>query len=496
MHSTSSMGDLKNELTIVDERSALFLCPGETHPISHSVHLARLAAFYPKCRECRHRTSTGQLSAQTLERLECTQHRVERPSLFAAEGVRGVYLNELNRTKAGEIAGALASLLWEKRPLVGRDEGVALPVDDASKPVEDSGTGDRPGNELPAEPGGLPFHQEIDAAGYRPRRSGPVVVVGQDERPSSMDIVTGIAKVLRRMGCHVIDVGLTTRPCFWFAVDHLRAAAGMHVTGSGCDPAWTGLDIVGAGAVPISQDDQLGEIERRMTRGFSRPLRQAAGQRTFHAAALYEGGLWKHFHALRPLRVACGCPSRPVREVIERVFSKLACQLQPENIPRRARDLTDSADPDCVRLSRAVTDGGAHLGILIDDDGQTCALFDERGTLIRARAITRVLADFVLQESRGASIVVEESAAAALRPAIEAAGGRSAACGARLSHMAQALRAREGQLGGGDSGRYWFREAFATCDAVLTIAKVLQALSRSDADFSEVVRRVSLESGL
>jgi phosphomannomutase len=150
--------------------------------------------------------------------------------------------------------------------------------------------------------------------------------------------------------------------------------------------------------------------------------------------------------------------------------------------------LHDPDDADCLRLSHAVRQANADLGILIDDDGQSCSFVDERGNLVPPRALTQLLAELMLAEASGGSIVVEEGAAAELRPAIAAAGGKCVPAAASLTALMQTLRNSEAPFGGGDSGRFWFREAFPTCDAVLTLAKVLQALSRSDADFSEVVR--------
>ena len=96
-----------------------YICPGETHPISHSVHLARLAAFYPGCRDCPFRVETGQLARQTVERLQSTAKRIERKSLLTSDGVRGRYVNELNRKKAEQFCGALAGMLWRQSPLIG-----------------------------------------------------------------------------------------------------------------------------------------------------------------------------------------------------------------------------------------------------------------------------------------------------------------------------------------------------------------------------------------
>lgn len=429
-----------------------YICPGEDYAISRAVHLSRLAAFYPKCRECVHRHDAAQIVVQTVENIATSNRRIERPTLFTNEGVRGVYLNELTSNKAGDIAGAFASLLWEATPLEIRE------------PESNSAT--------------------------ISKRLGPQVVIGHDDRPSSPDLVTGVAKTLRRMGCHVIDIGLATRPCFWFAVDHLKAAAGIHVSGSGCDPAWTGLDFVGAGAIPIERDNRLPEIAARHAAGYQRPMRQSAGQRTFHCGPLYEAGLRKHFHALRPLKVCLGCANRPVRDVITRIFQKLACRLIPVAIPVRARQILDADDIDTQRLGAAVIETSAHFGLLIDDDGQTCSVFNERGELVSARQITLLLADVILAEARNSHLVIEQSAAQALLRPIDRRDGFVAMSDACRSSIALGMRQADAVFAGGDSGRYWFRESIPTCDAVLTLARLLQGLSRSDAELSEVVARL------
>ena len=86
----------------------LYVCPGDTHPISRAVHLSRLAAYFPGCRECPFRTETGQLPTRVVERVQhTTKQRVERKTLFTTEGVRGVHRNELSRAKVGAMAGAV-----------------------------------------------------------------------------------------------------------------------------------------------------------------------------------------------------------------------------------------------------------------------------------------------------------------------------------------------------------------------------------------------------
>lgn len=420
------------------EAASIFQCPGEQQPISESVHLARLAAYYPACRDCIHRNNTGQIAPKIVERIKEAEHRIPRGSLLTDEGVRGIYLNEMTRLTAGNYAGALAALLWKKIPQISRG--------DLGKPAQ---------------------------------HPGPTVVTGHDERPSSPDVAVGVVRALRTMSCRVIDVGQITRPGFWFAVDHMQAAAGVHVSGSGCAPVWTGFDFVTAPATPISAGKLLTEIETRAQDVISRPSRQAGQLRAFHAAIPYEASLWKHFHALRPLKLVCSSASLMVRDLLTRIFETLPCELLLIETPCRERDITNSQDVDMIRLSRTVQRQHADLGILIDDDAQRCGFVDERGSLVSSRQVTRMLADFMQVQHPEHPIAIESPAAEAFPAAINA--------GETMAAMSATIREHQAAFGGGDSGRYWFRESFPTCDAVLTVARALQALSRSDAEFSRVV---------
>ena len=135
-----------------------YICPGETYPISRAVHLARLAAYFPACRECPYRNDPEALRAPVDSLPETRAETVEsspavRNSIFETDGVRGIWRNELTRGRAGELASAFAAVLWEAARAGTPDAAVALGE----------------------------------------RVVGPAVVVGHDERPSSPDLVTGVA---------------------------------------------------------------------------------------------------------------------------------------------------------------------------------------------------------------------------------------------------------------------------------------------------------------
>lgn len=440
-----------------------YRCPGEAYQITESVHLARLAAFYSKCRHCPHAPGAERSNEAGDPALEIPPSAGCESSLFTVEGVRGRYLNDLTRTAAAEIVGAFASCLW--------DDALVVPP-----------SGGRLENATDGPPEGGTTNGGEGIRVLTPARPGPCVVVAHDERPSSPDIVTGAGQALRRMGCQVVDIGLATRPALLFAISHLQAAGGVHVTGAGCDPGWTGLDFLCRDGVPCSSPGQLDTIRARYYGGYSRPSRRPGSQRTFQATVPYQAGMWKHFHALRPLKIAFACPSGSVQDVFQHVFRKLACRLIPVVTPTRERTAGDIADPDVARISQAVGTAAADLGMLIEDDGEQCTFFDERGVIVAPWKIGRVLAEVATADQpNGARIILPADGnrlSVAARDIYVAEPNRQ--------HITQALLRERAVFGADGRGRYWFAESFPACDALLTLVHLLQALSRSDTLFSEV----------
>ena len=435
---------------VLTQAETEYRCPGEAHSISRAIHLSRLAAFYPACRQCQHRHDTGQLNPETVERIHQSETRGQQRPLFQRDGVRGIFLNDLTPAKAGRIAAALASLLWQDVPLTGRQT--------------------------------LPAERSAASRTRQPSRRGPSIVVGYDERPSSPAILSAVIDALRMMGCPVIDVGLASRPCFAFSVDHLQAAGGLFVSGAGCDAAWSGLDLYREGASPLSLGNGLEDVQKKFESGVTRPTRSAAFQRAFQATVPYEAGLWKHFHALRPLRIVCAARPRPARKTIRKLFSKLPCELSEVettaavNEPLKHDILID-------RIASLIRKRNAHLGLLIDDDGSRCWFVDERGQVVDPLSLSAMLARQSRIDHPNAPIVSESAALTNLQPIIPSLefldGGNSA------GSMSRTMRESNASFGGGQSHFYWFRESFPACDAILTLAHVLQGLSRSDAPFSK-----------
>jgi len=239
----------------------------------------------------------------------------------------------------------------------------------------------------------------------RSGRPGPCVVLGHDERPSSPDMMQG--------------------------------------------------------GLPCSSPGLLDRIATCCREGYSRPTRRPGSRRAFQASVPYEAGLRKHFHALRPLKIALACPSRTLRELFARLFRRVACRLIPVETPIRLRALLDLADPDLVRTSHRVQTECADLGVLVDDDGERCVFFDEAGRVVSPQLVAPLLATDTspLEPNLNREVVTRQ------------------------------MRDRDLGFSFDGAGRFWFDEGYPACDALLTLVHLLHTLSRSDRPFSDVAGR-------
>ena len=179
-------------------------------------------------------------------------------------------------------------------------------------------------------------------------------------------------------------------------------------------------------------------------------------------------------------------PSPLVRQTALRVFNSSPAKLLAVDLPVRMRNPVHRRDADVLRLSTAVRDGKADVGILIDDDGQRCGFVDERGRHVSPQAIARFLVPPMLARSSGATILLEPGASCEMRPLVEALGGRCEPCPKPFGQLVDAMRDKSALYAGGDSGRHWFVDQFPTNDAFLILIKVLVALSQAKTLFSEL----------
>jgi phosphomannomutase len=423
-----------------------YQCPGEDHPISESVHLGRLASFYPACRDCPHREVTRSLGKRAVKQIERARHFAPQPPICDSDGIHGGDCQQLTLQLARQLAAAF---------------GV-----------------------------GLRQHT----------RHHPQVVIAGDGRPLLAEFVAAVAGGLRWAGCQVIETGAATAALLTMALAKSGADGALLVGNPGSSVRTIGLKFWGPFGLPLPAD-QIIAIERLVKRGVDRPSRRWGTATRLSAEADYLAGLQDYFHALRPLKWVLDTGSGVVEDYARRLGQSVACELvlgrdlPAQRVVRGKRPVGPLAIETGPRerlrlLQKQVPAAKAHFGIWIDGDGEACALVDERGQEISAERLLLLLARHLVASRREVAVVVEQETSTSTRARLAELGATIHVSSAERAEMAGAVQTTGAVVGGGPSGRVWFATPLPCPDGLRTVALLLTVLIQSDWSTSEALEMI------
>lgn len=326
-------------------------------------------------------------------------------------------------------------------------------------------------------------------------KNAPTVVIGRDARLSGAMIQALVQNTLVGMGCHVIDLGLSTTPTVEIAVPAENADGGIILTASHNPKEWNALKLLnnkgefldGAEGQKIldtaaAEDfnyapvDDLGTvtvitdyIDRHVQDVLNMPVTQvdaikAAGFKVVVDGVNSTGGI-----AVPALLKELGV------EVIE-----LYCDPTghfPHNPEPLKEHLGDLAD--------AVVKHKAHLGITVDPDVDRLAFMDENGEMFGEEYTLVACADYILGHKKG-NTVSNLSSSRALRDVTVKHGGSYYAAAVGEVNVVQKMKDMNAVIGGEGNGGIIYPESHYGRDALVGIAMFLSLLTERKIPVSEL----------
>jgi phosphomannomutase len=415
-----------------------YRCPGESYSIDRSIHLGRLAAFYPACRQCAHRHDARLLSPPESRHWAEVERRPPRAGRWAAESFAASSPNDLGPPVVRRLVQALAQMLWR-------------------------------------------------AGGQR--RQPPAVALGADGHWTTADSLAAACESLALAGCRAIEVGAATSASLALASRGEGADAALWIGCARGSPQASHVRFWGAGGRPWSAPGELANLaENDASFANNRPRRGGSALARASAREAYLAPLSGLFHALRPLRFVLNTTSAPFCSYWRELSSQSACQALVSR-QATAAGTSDAADAHALERSLAlvgnrVVDEKAHFGVWIDGDGEACRLVDERGAAVESERLSRLLAEFVCRERAGVRVVIDAGVSGDLAGALVGHGARVAIAAETRQAMFDCMESRGGAFGIGAGGRFWYGGEPPLCDALMTLALLLTILSQSDRPLS------------
>ena len=300
---------------------------------------------------------------------------------------------------------------------------------------------------------------------FKPKK----VALGHDVRKTSRSLLEALALGLNERGVEVLDIGLAGTEEVYFAAFHGKLDGGIAITASHNPIDYNGMKLVRAGALPISGDTGLKELEVATAASTAK----VPGGKPKLVKTSYMADYVKHLltyvdvKKLKPLKIVVNAGNGGAGVVIDALekhlpFTFVKVHHEPDgNFPNGIPNplLIENRGPtiDAVKKHKA------DFGVAWDGDFDRCFLFDENGGFIEGYYIVGLLAEALLRKHPGAKVIHDPRLTWNTIDQVKSAGGVPILSKTGHAFMKERMRAENAIYGGEMSAHHYFRD-FAYCD--------------------------------
>lgn len=326
------------------------------------------------------------------------------------------------------------------------------------------------------------MHQAGTALGSR-------VLIGRDTRASGRSLTEALAAGIAHGGYQPISLGIVPTPAVCRAVCTRGAVLGAVITASHNHAADNGIKFFKQGGTKFSDEEEV-KIESYLPhhRSGSVSFRLRQLDATYDYFSALGGVLTARLDGWRiVLDTANGATVFTSSQVLRSSGAEvIGLGAEPDGL--NINDGCGSEHPE--KLSAAVKQHGARLGIAHDGDGDRCVLCDEHGDVLDGDEILTILALHALKQGRLAQnlLVVTMQSNLGVEAAVEAAGGRVARTPIGDRYVIERMRAEGATLGGESSGHIICSDVSPTGDGLVAALKVLEVMVVTGRPLSDLRR--------
>ncbi len=308
------------------------------------------------------------------------------------------------------------------------------------------------------------------------RAGGSRVTVGYDGRHSSPRLERALVEGLMATGCEAIQIGLGSTGMLYFSVSELEADGGVMITGSHNPPDYNGFkmllkdrpffgdDIRALGAAASAGDWERGEGSERRVRLLER-----------YVERLQQGSRCK------PFRIGWDAGNGATGEALELLLKTLPGEHHAlftkidGDFPNHHPDPTVEAN--LVDLRQLVSELKLDFGIAFDGDGDRIGAIDGEGRVVWGDQLLAILAEPVLKEVPGATIIADVKASQTLYDRVAELGGRPLMWKTGHSLIKAKMKEVDSPLAGEMSGHIFFKHRwYGFDDALYAAIRLIEAV--------------------
>nr|MBI5455603.1 phosphomannomutase/phosphoglucomutase [Candidatus Levybacteria bacterium] len=334
------------------------------------------------------------------------------------------------------------------------------------------------------------------------KKEQPTILLAYDMRLSGPQLFEVAKKTLLDMGANVIDAGQLSTPSFYFAVFHYGYDCGIQITASHNPKEWNGMKFVRStpkGLVKIGKPTGMDDVQKlameeinfiSKTQGKISRKEGILEDEVTAALELLNNPVIKKFKIVADPGNAMGA------QYIDALFKKVPANLIRMNFELDGNFPVHEPNPlnfeTLKSLQQRVLDEKADLGIATDGDGDRLYFIDEKGEIVRATAITSIVAREILKKHPEGLIYFDIRDVLGPQKIVEEFGGKSEIVRVGHAYITEAMNKTGGIFAGESSGHMFFKvngNAESNLPVILIILKVLSDENKTLSGLVEEVRR-------
>jgi phosphomannomutase len=308
------------------------------------------------------------------------------------------------------------------------------------------------------------------------KAGGTRVAVGWDGRVSSPSLRDALVDGLTQGGVDVVRVGLGPTPMLYYAESTLEVDGGIQITGSHNPADYNGFKMVLQHQPFFGEDIQaVGKLAE--TGDWSEGEGTASD---YFIEDDYVDRLVKNYTG-GAFRVGWDNGNGSGGAVLEKLVAKLPGEhhlLYTEidgSFPNHHPDPTE--EKNLADLKALVAEKGLDFGIAFDGDADRIGAIDGQGRVVWGDQILSILAEPVLREVPGGTIIADVKASQALYDRIAELGGTPLMWKTGHSLIKVKMKETDSPLAGEMSGHIFFRhDWYGFDDALYSAVRLLQAV--------------------
>jgi phosphomannomutase len=321
----------------------------------------------------------------------------------------------------------------------------------------------------------------------------PRVGLGRDMRLTAPELARRYRDGMVAEGAHVVDAGMVGTEMLYWLVGSQELDGGLMCTASHNPKAYTGAKLVEKGAVALSGDTGIGDIERLVQNGLGdAPGGGSAEDVDIYADFQRDALTFIDPSKVKPLKVVVDGGNGMAGPMAGPLLEQLGLDLVTTYWEPDGEFPDHEPNPLLPENRRFIIDKvraeSADLGIAWDGDADRCFFIDDTGAFVDGDFMTALLAESILEKQPGADILYDVRASRAVPDTVRRLGGTAHVNRVGHAFFKRRMRDEGGAFGGEVSGHYYFADFYNADSGTIPALLILELLSIHDSKLSELLQ--------